>query len=169
MEAHDPASASTAPDAWEELPPFADPSDFIAELYDPDQVDLSDPSALAIPLAEAPLPPLPPPAVDPPLPPFPMRPLARSLFPDRPWQCLLAECPMGDGEACFASPGALKTHYMGMGSHKPVERIPPAAYETQSICCCPHYPTLFVMKAGANISGVCVYLNNHVKKFHPQL
>jgi hypothetical protein len=25
------------------------------------------------------------------------------------------------------------------------------------------------MKAGANISGGCVYLNNHVKKFHPQL
>ena len=74
---------------------------------------------------------------------------------------------MGDGEACFASPGALKTHYMG--PHKPVERIPPAAYETQSICCCPHCPTLFVMKAGANISGGCAYLNTHVKKFHPQL
>ena len=75
---------------------------------------------------------------------------------------------MGEGgEAAFASPGALKNHYMS--SHKPVERIPSEAYITQSICSCPHCPTLFVMKAGANIGGGCVYLNNHLKKHHPQL
>ena len=89
VEAHDPAVASTAPDPWDAIPSLPDPSDFLSEPYDPDHADHSDPPSMATPLGDDPPPPLPPPSTTSSLPPFLMRPHTPSLYPDRPWRCLL--------------------------------------------------------------------------------
>ena len=160
----DPAPHLPAPppadDPHELLPSLVDPSELISHPVAPDPFDLFPQLHLLPPI----VPSQPQPAAYVPIPIsyFDLIPSDTQRSPDdKPFLCKMQDCYLrcGPGHVSFATAGALRTH-LG-NSHKPVTRIPPAAYELQGIVICPHCPTLYTQQGTQGKR-----LATHIAKHH---